>query len=133
MDILHKSFNDFLAEKLATLECGADTKAYIVGILDKFKKSTFDYSQSSITVIYSEAKFKQDFLTFDNIGSWIFFCNVFFPEHLNNASTDYYNALGQSSYYNCFILLNKKWRVYEELSDTLPILSTKTRKIIHSL
>jgi hypothetical protein len=133
METLNKSFNDLLSDALATLECSRDTRAYIVGILDRFKKSSFDYSNESITLIYAEAKFKQDFLTFDNIGGWIFFCNVFFPEHLNNATIDYYNAVGQSSYYNCFLLLKRKWKVYEELSDTLPTLSNNTRKlIIHS-
>lgn len=130
MNTLYNNLNGFLSKELAPLQCDNDTKAYIVSVLDKFKSSTFDYSKDSITILYTEAKFKQDFLTFQNIGDWLFFCNTLFPEHLNKASIDYYCTIGRLSYYSCYKLINKQWKLYEQMADLFPVLSVQTRYII---
>jgi hypothetical protein len=133
METLNKSFNDFLSDKLSILDCDRDTRSYIVSILDSFKRSQFDYSKQSITLLYSEAKSRQDFLTFQRVGDWLFLCHSVFPEHLNQASSDYYLAVGQLSYDYCYRLLNKEWKLYQCLADNLPNLTKQTRNIIRSL
>lgn len=122
--------NKFFAIELENLKCDGDTRAYIVSVLDKFKAATADYSKDSLTLLYAQAKFTQDFNIFQNIGDWLFFCNTLFPEHLNNASKDYYYSIGQLSYYSCYRLINKQWKLYERMADDFIYLSNSTRTII---
>lgn len=121
--------NLFFFDELKKLDCNYTTKAYIVNMLCRFNHSTTDLSKESITLLYAQAKYRQDFNIFDNIGSWIFFCNTFYPEHLNNASQDYYYSIGKSSYYSCYNIINRKWKLYKELSERFAELSEDMRKI----
>lgn len=130
MENLYQNLNSFFSIKLENLKCDDDTKAYIVSVLSKYKNSLGDYSKDSLTLLYAEAKFKQDFYTFQNIGDWLFFCNTLYPEHLSNASMDYYHSIGQLSYYSCYKLINKQWKLYEKMADEFTNLSTSTRNII---
>src|SRR5580698_8860671 len=106
------NLTSFFAEELENLKCDDDTRAYITGIFGKYKNSIFDYSKQSITLIYADATIKQDFFTFQNIGDWLFMVNSIYPEHLSDASEEYYLSIGRSSYYNCYKLLQRRWRVY---------------------
>lgn len=124
------NLNYFFSKQLENLKCDYDTRAYIVSIFEKFKSSSADYSKDSITLLYAEAKYKQDFYTFQSIADWIFFINALFPEHFNNASQDYYYSVGRLSYYSCYNLLNRQWKIYERLADDLVPLSFSTREII---
>lgn len=127
------SFNRFLSRELQSLECNDDTRAYIVSVFDRFRFATCDYSQESITLIYADAKNMQSFQKFQNIGDWLFMCNSLYPEHLNAASIDYYYAIGQSAYYQCYKLLKRQWIVYQELADCFPDLTMQAREIlVHS-
>lgn len=127
MLIMNKNFNIFLSTQLQALGCDHDTKSYIIGIFDKYKNISIDYSKDSLTILYADAKYKQDFYTFQNIGDWLFFCNSLFPEHLNKASADYYHSIGRLSYYSCYNLINKQWKLYEQLADNFIVLSEETR------
>jgi hypothetical protein len=127
------NIREFFTDQLNDLKCNDTTKAYIVSVLTKFKSTVNDFSNESITIRYSNAKFKYDFYEFQNIGDYLFFCNTFYPEHLNGASTDYYYSLAQSSYYNCFIIMNRSFKIYEQLADEFVPLSISTRKIIQQL
>ena len=123
--------NKFFSAELENLKCcDNDTRAYIVSILDKFKSAINDYSKDSLTIKYAEARYTQDFYTFQNIGDWLFFTNSLFPEHLKNASKEYYYSIGQLSYYSCYNLTGKKWKLYQQMADMFPILSSETGKII---
>jgi hypothetical protein len=130
METFYNNLNSFFHKQLKELRCDENTKAYIVSVLEKFKTSASDYSKDSITILYSEAKFRQDFYTFQNIGDWLFMCNSLFPEHLNNASLEYYQSIGRLSYYSCYRLINYKWKVYETLADLFVPLSEDTRIMI---
>ena len=80
MDLItYNNLQEYFVKKLEPLKCESFTKAYIVGILSKYKNAQFDYSNQSITIIYSEAKTKLDFEKFQNLGDWIFVSNVIFP------------------------------------------------------
>src|ERR1700722_15593831 len=122
----------FFVEKFEDLPCDENTKAYIVSIFGKYKTSTYDLSKRSITLHFSEARDKQDFLMFQTIAEWIFFCNSIFPEYLNNASIDYYYSIGQLSFYTCYRMLNRQLKIYEEMSDQFVPLSLSVREIIRT-
>ena len=130
METLHYNLNTFFSNKLENLQCDDDTRAYIVSVLERFKTASTDYSKDSLTLLYAEAKFRQDFYTFQNIGDWLFFCNTLFPEHLNKASQEYYHTIGQLSYYSCYKLINCQWKLYERMADEFVYLSHSTRNII---
>lgn len=126
----HSNLTTFFANELEVLECDDDTRAYIASVFGKFRDATFDYSQHSITLLYSDAINRQDFQMFQNIGDWLFTSYVMWPEHLNNASNEYYISIGRLSYYSCYRLLQRKWRLYERLADQFIPLSNEVREII---
>lgn len=120
----------FFAESLDQLQCDDHTRAYITGIFVSYQKAHLDLSTSSITTIYAEAKNRQAFDLFNQLGDWLFYCSVLYPEHLNNASEDYYYSIGRLSYYNCYRLINRQWKLFELLSDDFITLTYETRKLV---
>ncbi len=127
MDDLSKFFEGILSD----LNCNYDTRSYICGIFTKYKTSQFDLSKDSITLLYCQAKEKQDFLTYQTLGDWIFFSNSFAPDHLTDASPDYYRTVAQLSYYSCYKLINKQWKCFEELADRFPYLEKQTTNLLN--
>ena len=117
MRLIQQNITDFFAELLNDLKCQADTKNYIVGIYGKYKTTNFDLSQDSITVLFSQARNKQDFSIYQNLGDWLFYINSLGSEHLRFASQDYYDTIARLSYYSCYKLINKQWKLYEEIAD----------------
>ncbi len=127
MDILFSAEKDWFSKNLENLKCEEETRAYIVSIFTKYLKTAQeDYSKESLTLLYSEARDKHNFIIYQNLGDWIFFCKTFFPEFLKNASDSYYQCIAKNCYYSCFKLINKKWKVFEELSDNFEYLNNKT-------
>jgi hypothetical protein len=133
MLITSNSVNDYFADRLTQLNCQETTKAYIVSILSKYKHAAFDYSGESLTLLYNEAQTSRDFVIFQNLADYIFFCESVFPKHLQGASKEYYHSLAQVSYYTCYRLINRQLDVYENLSDEFSSLTAKTRHIIQSI
>lgn len=125
----------FFAEKLGSLNCDETTRGYITGIFIDYAKMTNDLSTAgSITVLYAEARNQQSFQKLNNIADWLFFTQSMFPQHLCGASKDYYYSIAQLSYYSCYKLTNKRWLVFERLSDDFPYLTHQVRNIIaHSI
>lgn len=131
MDKYYSSISQFFQEIFSPLRCEEEsTKAYIISIYSKFINSNQDLSNYSITILYSQAKTNQQFDKFQNIGDWIFFANTIMPSFLKNASQDYYETIGRLSYYSCYNLINKKWKLFEELADNFSNLKKQTKKII---
>lgn len=127
MDTLHGNVTKFFEEILTDLKCQADTRAYIIGIFGKYKTAEFDLSKDSITMLFSQARSKQDFLTYQNLGDWIFFANTMAPDHLKFASKDYYDTVARFSYYSCYRLINRQWKLFEELSDNFLTLENQVK------
>jgi hypothetical protein len=121
----------FFEEALEDLTCDPKTRAYVVSVFTKFSKVSCDLPSESITLTFYEAKRKHDFATYQALGDWILFCRTEFPEHLHNASDDYYLAVGRLSYYSCYRLINKQWIVYEEIADRLDDVSNEARELLH--
>lgn len=130
---VYDSVNNYFSEQLKPLNCKETTKAYIVSIFSKYKYSQFDLSNKSLTLAFYEAKIKNDFGAYQNVGDFIFFCEVIFPEHLKNASKEYYYSLAQISYYKCYLLINKKIDIYENIADEFSKLTKNTKLLIRRI
>jgi hypothetical protein len=133
MDISHKTVTSFFDELLTDVECHRDTKAYIVSIYGKYRTAEFDLSKDSVTVLFAQGRSKQDFLTYQNLGDWIFFANTMAPDHLRGASKEYYDTVARLSYYSCYKLINRQWKLFEELADNFPVLENKVREKLNTL
>lgn len=128
MDIVHRNITNFFEELLLDLECQRDTKAYIVSIYGKYKSAEFDLSKDSVTLLFAQAREKHDFLTYQNLGDWIFFANTLAPSHLKFASKDYYDTIARLSYYSCYKIINNQWRLFEELADNFLVLEKQVKQ-----
>ena len=118
---------------LQDLPCDDDTRAYIVSIFSKYKNADLDLSKDNITLAYAQACFNQDFLIFQTIGDWLFYTNALYPAALKNASKNYYYDIGRLSYYSCYKLINRQWKLYEIMSDLFIPLSEQTRKTFNKI
>jgi len=133
MDIIQSDIVKFFEEKLEDLQCQYETRSYIISIYGKYRFSDFDLSQDSITLLFSQARFKQDFLIYQNIGDWLFFIKSMAPQHLNNASEEYYDTIARLSYSACYKLINRQWRLFEELSDNYQFLQEQIKNKLPKL
>lgn len=119
MNKTYQNINNFFEEILQDLKCQSETKSYIISIYGKFKTAECDLSKDSLTLLFAQARNNHNFLIYQNLGDWIFFTNTLAPQSLNNASKDYYDTIARLSYYSCYKILNKQWKLFEELSDNL--------------
>jgi hypothetical protein len=133
MDTLHLNITSFFEELLQDVKCQQDTKAYIVSIYGKYKSTEFALSQDSITLLFAQGRNKQDFLTYQNLGDWIFFANTMAPNHLRHASKDYYDTVARVSYYSCYKLINRQWKLFEELADNFLNLEHQVKQKLSTL
>ena len=125
--------NYFFDEIFSDLHCHRDTKAYIVSIYVKYKSSDLDLSKHSISLEFAQARLKHDFFTYQNLGDWIFFSNTIAPAHLRFASKEYYDTIARLSYYSCYKLINKQWKLFEELADNFPNIETQVKQKLNKL
>lgn len=128
MDIFHQTVTSFFDELLVDVECQRDTKAYIVSIYGKYRTPEFDLSKDSITLLFAQGRHKQDFLTYQNLGDWIFFANTMVPNYLQSASKEYYDTMARLSYYSCYKLINRQWKLFEELADNFLSIECQVRE-----
>lgn len=133
MNIVHRNITNFFEELLNDLECQCDTKTYIISIYGKYKSAELDLSKSSVTLMFAQARNKHDFFTYQNLADWIFFTNTLAPKHLQHASKDYYDTVAKLSYYSCYKITNKQWKLFEELSDNFAILETQVKNKLQIL
>jgi hypothetical protein len=129
---IQNNIGSFFEELLVDIKCQPTTRIYITSIYGKYKSVEFDFSQDSLTLLFSQARNKQDFLTYQNIGDWVFFSNTWAPTHLRFASKDYYDTLAQMSYYSCYRMTNRQWKLFEELADNFNFLEDQVREKIEN-
>jgi hypothetical protein len=129
----NSSITTFFAELFKDLNCQQDTKAYIVGIFTNYKSAKHDLSQDSLTLLLCQAHTTHNFSIYQNIGDWVFFIESVAPQYLQSASKDYYESLARTSYYTCYRLINKQWKVFEEMSDQFPILEKQVKEKLTTL
>lgn len=133
MDTLHGNITKFFEDLLDDVRCQRDTKAYIISIYGKFKSSEFAFPNDSITSLFAQARNNQDFLTYQNLGDWIFFVNTLAPQHFKYASKEYYDMIARSSYYSCYKLINRQWKLFEELSDNFLVLESQVKERLSTI
>jgi hypothetical protein len=123
----YSNVNKFFEEAFSDLKCHRDTKAYIVSIYDKFQSSENDLSKCSVTLLFAKAREEHDFATYQNLADWIFFSNTLYQEHLKNASKEYHDTVARLSYYSCYRLINKQWKLFEELADNFNYIESQVK------
>jgi hypothetical protein len=131
--IFSKNVSDFFDDLLTDLECQADTRAYIVSIFGQYKSSANDLSQHSIGERYCQARENSNFAIYQQLGDWLFFTATIAPQHLHHASQDYYHNIARLSYYSCYRLINREWRLFEEMADRLPVLEEQVKQRLPKL
>lgn len=131
--IIHQNIIEFFEQQLRDLNCQHDTKAYIIGIYGKYKNSCFDLSKDSITLLMAQGRNNQDFSTYQKLADWIFFSNTIAPNHLQRASKDYYDTVARMSYYTCYRLINRQWKLFEELADNFLLLEREVKCKLDSI
>lgn len=124
---IQANLNSFFEELLADIKCQPTTRIYITSIYGKYKTAQFDLSKDSVTILFAQARSNQDFLTYQNLGDWIFFANTLAPSHLHHASKDYYDTIARLSYYSCYRLIDKQWKLFEELADDFNTLESQVK------
>lgn len=127
MNITHNNITDFFSEMLGNLKCQKETQAYIISIYEKYKSSQFDLSKDSITLQFTQARLKRDFLTYQNLGDWIFFVNTLTPSFVHEGGKEYYDTIARLSYYSCYNIIDRKWKLFEELADDFVSLETQVK------
>jgi len=127
---IHSSLRNYFENAFEDLPVQNELKAYMVSIFAKYQYANYDLSKTSLTLEYALAKNDRDFEKFQNVGDYIFFVNSLYPESLKYASKDYYYSIGQMSYSQCHSILNKQWKIYEQLADQFIDLSDQARIII---
>ncbi len=122
---------DFLSAQIKSLpKCQESTKSYIINVFSQPNMGENDFSKSSITLLYSNAKFAPNFSKFQRLGDWLLFVKSLFPASLSCASSEYYEAIAQDCYYKCYKLINKTWPIFEELADTFPQIVTNLQHLL---
>jgi len=115
--LLYGNVGKFFNELLTDIECQPETKAYIVSIFGKYKSSSDDLSQHSIGERFCQARQRSDFAIYQQLGDWIFFSATLAPQSLHHASKDYYDNIARLSYYSCYRLINRQWKLFEQIAD----------------
>ncbi|KKN67648.1 hypothetical protein LCGC14_0459070 [marine sediment metagenome] len=123
---------DFFNETIKKLpNCEEKTRSYIISIFSDATAKD-DLSKESVTLLYNKALKNYSFNNFRQIGDWLFLSKCLFPESLKNASSDYYNAIAQNSYYKCYTIMNKEWLIFEELADQFGSFTINVKKSLYS-
>lgn len=131
---MYHNIHNFFIEELEKLDCQATTRAYITSVLCKYTHNNeTNFCQKSVTLVFANAKYKMDFVTFQNLADYVFFCEVVFPQFLRQASKEYYHTVAKLSYYSCYRLINKQMDVYENLADQFTDLTNQTKSIIRNI
>lgn len=117
---------DWFCKRLEGVEASRDARAYLVSLFSSMRSARDDLSKESIVLAFSEARTTGEFQKFQRIGDYVVWGLSFVPESFEVP--DLAVDLGRLSYYTCWRLTNKEWRVYEELADELPRLRIELRR-----
>lgn len=117
--------DDWFSVKLTSLNCSADARAYIIGVLSKYSSTKYvELSSNSIVLAYCNARKDGHFESFQRVGDWALWKSTF---QQNESEQDVVELMGRLSYYTCHRLMRRTWPVYEELADELPAIVHNVR------
>jgi hypothetical protein len=117
---------DWFCRHLEGVEASPDARAYLVSLFSSMRSTRDDMSRESIVLAFAEARTTGEFQKFQRIGDWVVWGMSFAPESFETKEVVI--DLGRLSYYACWRMTNKEWRVYEELADDLPRLTKDMRR-----
>lgn len=116
----------WFAEVIRGVHCSADTRAYIAGVLTDFKSAEVMLNPTtSLVVSMAHARCSGDFAAFQRLGDHVLWLGSFCPESIGDRELT--ETIGRSAYFTCYQLLDRRWRCYEELADTLPSIINDVR------
>lgn len=119
MELLGKNLIDkYLEQKLHGLVTEHwETESYIKSVLRGYALSSkADFSKKSVVLTWGEARNSGNFDLLQNLGDWIFFSRVMFPDSIK-CNAEFYESIGRLSYYKCYQLLKYTCPMYEEMAD----------------
>lgn len=118
----------WLAERLRTLRVGDDTRAYVIGVLDRYQHNAepIDMSRESIVLAFYDARLRGDFAAFQRIGDWTLWVSSVQPTR-ERSQRNVLETFGRLSYYSCHRIMRGQWGLYEELADELPVIVRDVR------
>lgn len=119
--------DSWFAERMIALECNADARAYIIGVLTKFKDASGDMSSASMVLSYADACKTGRFDAYQRMGDWSLWLGSVHPS-VNNW--DVVETIGQLSYLRCNSLMMGRWQVYAELGEKLPTIIKQTHHLL---
>lgn len=134
MELVFK-LDDWISKRISLLKRDMYIQAYITNVLSKFKPNELVYTKrDSIVLKYLEARSTHNFATHQQIGDCVLFLGSIYPEFIKEHRT-VVESMGQQSYYACYVMLNRQWKIYEELADELPMLMSEIAhlKIVSSV
>jgi len=113
---------DWFCRRMEGVDVSPDARAYLVSLFSSMKSAHNDMSRESIVLAFSEARLTGQFAKYQRIGDWVMWGMSFTPESFETK--ELIIDLGRLSYYACWRMTNKEWRVYEELANDLPRITT---------
>ena len=125
------NLNTWISERLISLKCSDETKAYVISVYSQFKNINYDndFSKNSIVISYYDALKSGNFELYQRLGDWSLYTMTMHPEHIaHNKET--VRMVGKNSYDACFKLLNKEWELFEELSKYIDSIAYRARKLL---
>jgi len=111
-------------KRLDAVRCEHETRAYLAGLMTERAKSVQD--AGSITLAYASARNQGSFEQFQQLGDRVLWAGIFVADEFDEYNKLYEN-IGRLCYYTCYRLLDRRWRLYEELADELPRLVKEAR------
>lgn len=119
--------DSWFAEVLQDVRCSADTRAYVTGVLASFKTTQQMLDPSaSIVVSFANARRSGEFSAFQRLGDNVLWLGAFCHQAIGDH--ELVETIGRSAYFSCYKILDRKWRCYEELADTLPSIIFDVRR-----
>lgn len=122
MEIAKNFFERVLRNSSASIE----VQAYITKTFLDYIVSN-EITRDSFVIAYADAKQTSSFLKFQHLGDKVLWINTFHPAGTSDKTLT--DTIGQLSYFTCYRLIQRQWKLYEELADTLPKLTNELSKL----
>lgn len=112
-----------LERELATVPASRNARAYILGLFGDQASSRriVDFSRESVVLAFLRTLERETFEEAQRLADWALWILSWFPESAREHR-EVVETLGRLNYYACYRRL-RSWVVYEELADTLPVLT----------
>lgn len=120
----------WFASRLEPLKFGADTKAYVTGVLSRLQVNDM-LVHDSIVLAFDDARRTGGFAEFQRIGDWVLWVDALHPSFIAEHH-EVVESIGRLSYYACHRLMRGQWPVYEELADQFPAIVRGVRYSVNS-